>query len=141
MIIPMTSVKRALAIPRFKAKYPKLAPLLSLKMPAQAAYPVLPKEAPSVLHLIQPAKGGVQITSIILVGFGQCMLTLNRFRITKSDEVEPLAREVKLLAKEVGKMIIEMEELKLGMLLLNLTEFLQCQIVLNIKIIATVMTT
>jgi hypothetical protein len=69
------------------------------------------------------------------------MLTLNRFRITKSDEVEPLAREVKLPAKEVGKMIIEMEELKLGMLLLNLTEFLQCQIVLNIKIIATVMTT
>jgi hypothetical protein len=36
-------------------------------MPAQAACPVLHKEAPSVLHLIQPAKGGVQINSIILV--------------------------------------------------------------------------
>jgi hypothetical protein len=98
----MTSTNRALAIPRFKAKHPKLAPLLSLKMPAQAACPVLPKEAPSVLHLIQPAKGGVQITSIILEGFGRGMLTLNRFRMTKSDKSEPLAREVKLPAKGSG---------------------------------------
>jgi hypothetical protein len=61
----MTSANRALAIPRFKAKHPKLASLLSLKM---SACPILPKEVSSVLHLIQPAKGGVQITSIILVG-------------------------------------------------------------------------
>jgi hypothetical protein len=61
--------------------------------------------------------------------------------MTKSDKAEPLAREVKLPAKEVVEMIIAMEELKLGMMALNLIEFLQCQIVLNIAIIAAVMTT
>jgi len=62
----------------------------SLKIPPQDEAIVL--EDPSVLHLIHPARGGDQMTSIMLGALAGWTLTLNFLSIIKSltDELEGL---------------------------------------------------
>jgi hypothetical protein len=69
------------------------------------------------------------------------METLNYFKITKSEIEFPLAREVILPVREEMEIIREGVEFKFGLVLLNLTEFLQIQMLLKIEIIATIITT
>jgi hypothetical protein len=69
------------------------------------------------------------------------METLNYFKITKSEIEFPLAREELLPAREEVEIIIERIEFKFGLVFLNLTEFLQIQMLLKIETIAAVITT
>jgi hypothetical protein len=69
------------------------------------------------------------------------METLNCFSIIKSEIEFPLAREVILPIREEMEITRESAEFKFGLVLLNLTEFLQIQMLLKIEIIATIITT
>lgn len=51
--------KKACLTPRFAEKQPMIVALLSLKIPPQPANPEDLLEALSVLHFIQPGRGGI----------------------------------------------------------------------------------
>jgi hypothetical protein len=66
------------------------SPTLFLKIPPAEALTGFFVEAPSVFTLIQEAKGGDHITSLIVGALGGLMLTLQALRIRNSN-MSPLA--------------------------------------------------
>jgi len=65
-IAPMSSEQSAEETPRLIAKPPRKSELEFLKTPPQAAFPGLPKEAPSELHFTQLGIGGDQRISLMI---------------------------------------------------------------------------
>ena len=69
-MIAIISASKANSTPRDQAKHPFVNPRQVLNIPSHLLLSGEPKADPSMLHLIQPWRGGFQWTSVIVASFG-----------------------------------------------------------------------